>query len=596
MVQLSDTFVQRLARAASASREQLRDPRKFYHDHLKKMSGRWYAEGGADKEQYLNLHESIHHAYQNQLVGGCPQFLGTSSVPQLKAGAYELELALNHLSRHEINLQDTLEQAVSSALLSPIGAVKVGICPGYKVEIEGYTHDVGQPFCDVVWFDDWIHDMTASRWDQIAFCGNRYRLPFDLYLQSGLVDPDEAKKLTLDDASTRNINERGDRRARMLSRVEQYDQELYRTIELWDFWLPLEKLVVTFAADQGSTIRGKPLHITEWNGPESGPYICLWFQMMAEQTLPMPPAAIWSDMHDLVNELWRKLARQARRQKNIGLAKGSEQKDIDAQMQANDGDVVPMSQGTEVIEVSRGGISQQNYGFAIDCLGRANSFAGNPDLFSGIQAQSPTATQDTMLSQQANIRLEKMKDRVYKFVSEIGESLGHYLFYNRVVPLPITKVVEGTPYSIETMFDPGILEGDFLQYNISIEPYSLKRKTPEQRSAEITDIWRNDIMPMAPIMGQMGMMPSIEGYLRVKSRYQGIKDLSDLVQIQPSYMEQAVGQPPGGQQMPQNTTRTYNRVNRSTATQTGQDAARAMTAMGGDSGIPDEVSSVMNQA
>ena len=60
-----------------------------------------------------------------------------------------------------------------------IGIVKQGLASGAVGEIMGFTHNVGQPFADVVSLDDWVHDMTAKRWEQVGYAGNRYRIPLD---------------------------------------------------------------------------------------------------------------------------------------------------------------------------------------------------------------------------------------------------------------------------------------------------------------------------------------------------------------------------------------------------------------------------------
>ena len=41
----------------------------------------------------------------------------------------------------------------------------------------GFLHDAEQPFCDSVLMENFAYDTNAKRWEEIDWCGDRYRVP-----------------------------------------------------------------------------------------------------------------------------------------------------------------------------------------------------------------------------------------------------------------------------------------------------------------------------------------------------------------------------------------------------------------------------------
>ena len=78
-------------------------------------------------------------------------------------------------------------------------------------------------------------------------------------------------------------------------------------VELRDIWLPREQLIITVETGK----LGPSLRVLEWDGPHSGPYRFLRFNEVPGNTMPLPPVALWRDLHDLANVLFRKLGLQS---------------------------------------------------------------------------------------------------------------------------------------------------------------------------------------------------------------------------------------------------------------------------------------------
>lgn len=160
----------------------------------------------------------------------------TTRVPKLRERAKEFGLVVNHIAK-EIRLADSLRTCVVDALFG-IGIMKVGLRPTEIGDEESWLHDSGKPFAEPVGLDDWVHDMSAKRWDQCRYMGHRYRLPLDFVRESKLFDRKQTERLS--DTINELYNETGEPRASSITKRESHyaDGEFERMLELWDIFLP----------------------------------------------------------------------------------------------------------------------------------------------------------------------------------------------------------------------------------------------------------------------------------------------------------------------------------------------------------------------
>src|SRR5690606_10666742 len=98
----------------------------------------------------------------------------------------------------------------------------------------------------------------------------------------------------------------------------------------------------------------------------------------------------------------------------------------------------------------------------------------------------------------------------------------------------------------------------FNDYDFDVKPYSLNDQSPEQALARIEETWRQDIVPLAPILEAQGMRLNAAEYLKTKAKYAGIPEMSLIVEMAPTAT--APGHPSGGDMRPRkpsSTTREY---------------------------------------
>ena len=151
--------LKRLRAAMDHGRKKLKSFRNHRFEAIKQYVGSHYSDEGAEDKVPVNLLEMAVNIYMRQLAAQAPKALVTTRHKTLKAPASTLTLAIDHLA-DEIDLGRTLRRAVLHSLFG-LGIVKVGISATGEVEIEGFLHDVGQPFADAIGLDDWVHDMSS---------------------------------------------------------------------------------------------------------------------------------------------------------------------------------------------------------------------------------------------------------------------------------------------------------------------------------------------------------------------------------------------------------------------------------------------------
>lgn len=559
----------RLKNAVAYARRKMQPFREKRVAAIRQYVGAHYSDNGAQDKVPVDLLALAIKIYLRHLVARRPKVVITTEHQELKANAYLRELALNKLVE-EINFGRTMELGGLDAMFS-VALFKLGLEYGDEVEINGYMHDVGQVFCDIVDLDDAVWDMGARTWEKVAFVGNRYRLPVKYVRESGTY-PGIGK---VEAAERKGTNESGDERAETISRGADSQQDEYEEqVELQDIYLPRENLMVTYP------IEGDGKHIEEWTGPERGPYRMLGYGDVPGQVMPLAPIALWMDLHTLANVLYRKLGRQAERQKtNLGY-RGSAARDAERVKQGKDGEVIQMDDPDGVKEFKSGGIDQANLAMFIHCRDLFSWIAGNLDSMGGLGPQAETLGQDVMLAGSASKTLQDLQDRTVVLQTELIEAFGWYQHYDPLIDMQVAKRVEGTDVRVPAMFTPETREGDFWQFNFKVIPYSAQYLTPTLRLQMIERTWREDILPMLPLLEAQGIVPNVEAYLRLKARYTDIEELNDIVEFGGESMAQQAGPTSDTPRQSPVTRRENVRINRPGATRSGKDDVMTRMLMG----------------
>jgi hypothetical protein len=571
MARPSKAEITRLQQAINWSYKQLKPFRENDMKAMRQYVGIHYSDRGAAKKVPFSLLELAISTYTQRLSGGKPRALFTTPHDVLQPQKSKLQKGTNHLLG-EIDFGATLADAVQGGFFS-LGIIKIGLDYLATEEWNGYLHDVMQPFADSVVLANWVHDMTATRWDKVQYEGDKYTID----LEDAKERFDHGDKL-MPIQDTEGHGEDGDD-PKDLTQGNAFNREYYRDIgQVWDIWDPRKNVIITLAAGENDACEetGEALHIIDWNGPERGPYRKLSFNPVRGNVMPLPPVALWMDMNDLANGVMRKLERQAKRQKTVyGVRPGGEQ-DGTTTMDASDGQMVKLMDPKNIANLSFPGVDPQQLAFLIQIKNMASWLWGNLDALGGLSPQADTLGQDRLLTASASQRLVKMQNTTLDFATEAISALAELLYAEPRITLPQTKSYGSV--SIPTYWTAEDREADFMQYNMKLEPYSLQYRSPSERLEIIRQSMMQMVMPFAAQMQAQGIFVDFEALFNIIGDYAGLDELKQIL-IYTNQRNTEEG-PVRALQSPV-TSRTNTRVNRPGATSQGKDEAMMTALLGG---------------
>lgn len=571
----SDKAMTKLATAIEWSRARLRPFREHRLNSIRNFVGSRYGEGGRFSDQLprpTNFLETLVNIHLRQIAANNPAVMVRTPHRRLRSASTTLELAINHNIR-EIKLGKTLRRIALDGMFG-LGVAKIGIDSTGQVMYEGELHELGQVYVDPIHLDDWVHDMTARSFETVSYKGNRYRLPFDYVMEDDKFKNKDGLSPTGKNTD-QTMNEGGDERDISIQTGQQGDPagapgEYREYIELYDLYLPEDKLLITVPVDFG---KNKPLRVVEWEGPERGPFKQMGFIDVPGNSMPLSMVSLLHDLDDLGNKLFRKLGRQAERQKTVTGVQGSAKTDGSRVLEANDGQMITMDRPDGVKEFRYGGADPGTLAMFLQVKDMFSYFGGNLDLLGGLSPQSETVGQDKLLAAAGSKRIADMQERIIDFAKEVTEDMAWYLWHDPLIELPLIKRIPKVNVDIPVNFTPEQIEGDFLDYNFSVSPYSMQHTSPQQRMQTLTALVSQFIIPLMPVLEQQGIVPNFEGILRMIAKDSNLQELEDILVFQGPPAAERPG-PVQPRQSP--VTRRENvRINRPGATRQAKDDALA---------------------
>ena len=149
-----------------------------------------------------------------------------------------------------------------------------------------------------------------------------------------------------------------------------------------------------------------------------------------------------------------------------------------------------------------GGVDQSNQAFSMNMQEQFDRMAGNLQMMAGLGPQSDTATQDKLIHGAVSKREANMQYRVVDFTTNICRDLGWLLWSDQATEMETNYQIAGVDF--QTTWTPEMREGDYIQYNFEIEPYSMMYKSPSEKLNNITQFVTQIAMPMQENMMQSG--------------------------------------------------------------------------------------------
>ena len=524
-----ETDRSRLFKAIEYSTRNLRPYREMRKKFVTDYVGSYYNSGAKsdNKEVIMNLMYQTAETYTMSLAANRPRILVTSQFSELSGFAHNFQRTVNNLIE-EIHLEETIRAAVLEAFFS-MGVVKVYNGESGFVKLLGEDEWVapGKPFAENISFDDYIYDIEATTKSKMRFELNKYKMNREKALNDDSFDKEVLENLQVYRREGGMHDHQPDTPLRDTFFGESKPEALESELELMDVWLPLDNLVVTFSNGQET----KPLRIVEWEGPESGPFHTLTLAAeVPDQIMGVSPAMNLKPLNDIINGLLRKQKRQAQRQKDIPFYQDGAHEDAQRLQRAADGEWTRVSNPESVNVLKMGGVDQQNQAFAMNMQEQFDRMAGNLQMMAGLGPSSETATQDKLIHGAVSKREANMQYRVVDFTADICKDLGWLLWTDEVNERENNFELEGQQF--KSKWSPEQREGDFLQYNFDVEPYSMMYKSPSERLNNITQYITQIAMPMQQDMMQSGGSIDFEELTNLYSELLDIPRLKQVIRFE----------------------------------------------------------------
>jgi hypothetical protein len=322
----------------------------------------------------------------------------------------------------------------------------------------------------------------------------------------------------------------------MLSRDDVYDaDQIVPSVELVDLWVPQDNVMVTMPGAPGGEVSPEIIAMNEWNGPEQGPYDMLGFAWVPDNILPVPPGMVWYDLAVMANRVARKAANQAERQKSVLAYESSAWRDAQEIADADDGQSVRVDDIEAIKEVSFGGVQEDAYQYIEWAKAQFAEMAMNIDLLSGAGSDEATATQAEMVQANTSVRLSDLQSIVYNFTAEQMKRLFFYLHTDPLIELPLVKRTQGQ--DMQVVYTPEMREGDWIDYNIKVKPYSMARQDPNMKVRRLLEFVGNGIPALAQAFQLLGPAFNIENALSVLGQEMGVEELDELINSPALHMQ-----------------------------------------------------------
>lgn len=483
--------LQRLKDSIEFSRKKLDQHVKQRKKFLDQVLGRLHPDSGNPRSSAVNLMEGYVSTHTRLLAPNAPQIMLTVSDPILRPSGKKLELKVNHYIEHETKYEETLYDCVFDALLSPASQCKVGL-----VEVQGrggYTHDGREPFVDYIAGIDWVHDMMANKYETKEYAGDRSPM-----LLEQLKDqyPEHADKLKNLGASRFNIKEEDRMSGAPGTRLFDY-------MDVWSIWVPSAKQILLMPGTS-TGVSDLVLEAIPWKGPENGPYYRLEFSRIPGMTMSLAPAASVSELGGLHDALFNKSSDQALNQKDVGVADRSSLADGQRIAHAEDRGVVGAN-GAKFAIHHFPGADPSNLSFGAFVQDQFSKRGGNLDQLDGSDASADTLGQTEILFKQSFGRIDAMRKKVHTFNRDILEHVAFLFWDDRKSDFVVQLHVPTTKEKHPVGFKPIDREADFMQLNVSINPYSERFNTPEMELALLFNALREVTLPNLDRMREQGI-------------------------------------------------------------------------------------------
>lgn len=474
--------------------------RNLIYGLSEEYAGSNYGQPTPRHETLVPLMNQTVDAYMMGLVANRPRVILSTRRPDLEGFCSHFQVAVNNMIE-EVELEETLRRWVLDAFFC-VGVLKVHLKDGHLIDIgAGEPIDPGQPGVSNVSLFNFVYDMSATRWRDIRYAADSYRVTMDYLRSNRGFDQDVVKdvlptsKFYLDQQQLNNISKGS----------ETDPDEIEPSTDLMDVWFPQEKLIVTWAMDSATRFRGKGKPLAVMPDDDLQVYHLLGFDDVPENIMPTSPASHLASMARLVNNLFRKQSKRARAQRQVHTYAPSAKNVAGRAKNAIDDEFIESPDPKEIGEIKIGGVDANLQAYAEGLIGLYDRMAGNLTAMLGLGAQAETLGQEQLIHGAVSKKEAKMIYRVTDGTRRVVRDLSRMLWNDAAKVIPGVIVPHGAEdYPIDATWTPGNREGEFPEYDINIDVFSMAYQSPSSRVQTINNILSSIYVPLMPSIEQQG--------------------------------------------------------------------------------------------
>lgn len=530
-----------LGQAVKNSWERMSGFRDVRVETLEKYGGRHYGDGNTDQKGYVNLLNQAVETLISQLVAFEPK----AHVEPIESGllieALIRELSLNRAAKR-VQLGEVHYTWVLEALFAPFGIVRTGLKAGQEqVSVGNKSFNRGEFFAENIDFEDYVIDQSARRPGDRLYEGHRLRVPRDVALAAEREPGVPLYDHSVIKAAPRLTTGKTEQSmADTLAGQHGDPFELVDMIELWEIAVYLgDKTTIYTLSDLSGGSRWAREPYEFW-GPETGPYVKLWFMPMPSSALPIAYTARQLDLHDMGCEITERYYEGIRDTKTQHIYRPGEEDLADAMRKGGDNEWIK-GDPSAVNTVKSGGLTKELQPGVEFLMQQFNNASGSSQLMGGHADIAKTATAATILQGNAQARIQVMTGRSLRGLSTIFE---HMAWYQDNDPALKETLVARLPGGARTEFvnTPELRKGDYTQFIFSVDAYSAKPMDPAVRLDKL-------LMGIQALISSMPLGP--QGFSKVAQILSKELQCPELDEINPDpsmmMARQAVGAAEGGQ-------------------------------------------------
>jgi len=468
----------------------------------------------------VNLLDQLQKILVRSLVQTNPRCRVVSWTKPRAAAMFQSRL--NNLIK-EIDLATTLRRCVQESILGYMGTAYTGLA--YSERVPG----VIEPFVDSIPLPDAVVDIGRDEFVRGDLIGHRFTKRIADMEESGLYDPDVLQSISGNRASQELRDEEEDKYG------DDEESSLFRWGHIWQILIRPTNQMVFYA--EGSSVN-KPLRVASYDGPEFGPYSHLYFDRVPGKLMPNSLSAMLLDVADFVNMQYRKIFSAEDRSAEFWTYEGASEDDARRIRDAGDGEMIQVDNNAAVQRRTKGGTNPQALGTAMHGRQLFDEYSGFIRMLGGSGPIAETAAQEKIAFGNVSQVVRDMQLRVIDFTRSILRQLAWYEWTDPERQQMVEFTVGRNGRAERDIWSPEKRDGDFIEFEIDIEPDSMEHRSSRQQLTELMQAVQGVVIPMMQMPSDQPVILKTPDLVRKYAELANLPELQDVADYaaDPSYV------------------------------------------------------------